>query len=264
MNENKIENENVINQKIRKKKINNSDSLFVELDNNSFLDINAEFHWNCETLTEMQKKFIFFYTYPFFNAVKGKGAASCRNAGYSEKTARNIYKNLLLNNEIYNEIKNIKNQISEKLTKINLQEELNKIITQKIRRTQININDFYTLEKTTNEDGVEYVKGMIKPSNELTNEQKELIEDIEFVGQRGILHYKLPNKRESENELIKIYKELYNTQEKENNEFDVETTVDVIKDNLKVKTKIINHNSQITQLSDLKENSDNKNKEEED
>ncbi len=246
----------------RKKKINNDECLFAKLDDESCIDLNTEFTWKAKKLKDNQKLFIFYYVYPFSNKAKGKGAESARKAGYSEKSAREIGCRLLQNLEIYEEIKNIQEQISKKSTKVNILNEINTIIEQKLKRTQINATEYYNIETAVSDEGYEYTKAQIKTPDELTDEQKAMIEDVEFVGQRGIVHYKLPSKREAENELIKIYKELYNKDEEKKDDYDIETTVDVIKDSLSVKTKVIKKNSEITDLSDLKNNAENNRAEE--
>ena len=87
----------------------------------------------------------------------------------------------------------------------------------------------------------------------LTEEQKLCIDGIDFVGQRAIPNYKLPNRNAEENKLIELYEKMNGEDNKDG--YEVETTAEIIKGNLQVKTKVIKSNSEITELSDLKNKS---------
>ena len=148
------------------------------------------------------------------------------------------------------EIKNITPQILKNTTKTDLQTVVMDIIKRKTTRLYINPEDFYNIERKTTDDGFEYVNAMIKTPEELTDEQKELIEDVEFVGQRSIPHYKIPSKTQTENELLKIYKDLKDTEDN-GNDFDIETTAEIIGEKLQVKTKVIKQNRETAEMSEL-------------
>ena len=227
---------------------------FAFLDNGTTLNLNEEIDWKDKTLSNKQKLFVFFYCYPFDNAVHGNGAGSARKAGFSEKTAKIKAATLLKDEKIISEIANFKGQISEKLTKINLKNEISNFIAAKIKRTKINVTDYYTTTERELDDGETYTFATAKKIDELTDEQKAQILDVEFVGAKGILHYKLPNKAEAENELIKLYRDI-TSNDSDNNGFEVETTSEIIKGNLQVKTKVMKRNEEIAKVSELKENS---------
>ena len=110
--------------------------------------------------------------------------------------------------------------------------------------------DFYNIENKTTPEGYEHVSVTIKTPDELTDEQKELIEDVEYVGQRSIPHYKLPSKTQTENELLKIHKEMQSVEEN-GNDFDIETTAEIIGEKLQVKTKILKQNRETAEMSEL-------------
>ena len=110
--------------------------------------------------------------------------------------------------------------------------------------------DFYDIEKMVIGEGFEYTSATIKTPDQLTDEQKELIEDIEFVGQKSIPHYKLPSKIQTENELLKIYKDMKDNEE-QGNDFDVETTAEIIGEKVQLKTKIIRANKETADMSEL-------------
>jgi phage terminase small subunit len=251
----------------RKSKKNTAveDTLFVVLDDETCVDINNELTWNCSTLTDRQKMFIFFYAYPYRNNARGKGAESARRAGYSKATANVKASELLRDKVIYKELNSIREQINNKITKVNLKSKIGEIIDAKLRRLNVKPSDFYNIKNVKPSEGAPFVNAEVKTKNELTEEQLDLIEDVEFVGQRGIVHYKLPNKREAENEIIKVYKDLFGDTEKDNSDgMEIETTAEIIKGNLQVKMKVIKNNAEITELSDLKQQTDKNNRAEED
>lgn len=244
-----------------KTKLDN-DALMIVLDDESYIDINKELTWT-KKLTNKQKAFIFYYLYPFKNNNRGKGAESARRAGYSKSSAIVQASQLLADKDIYEEIKNIREQISGNLIKLNLKTKLGEIIERKMQRLNIKPTDFYDIQSIDTESG-SYITADIKPKDELSEEQIDMIEDVEFVGQKGIAHYKLPNKREAENELLKILKDLFGEEKEDSDSMEVETTAEIIKGNLQLKTKVIKSNKEITDLSDLKKESTRKNRAEED
>ena len=136
------------------------------------------------------------------------------------------------------------------LTKLNLESTVKDIISKKVARLQINVLDFYTVEQNTTEDGHIYTNVCIKTPDQLTDEQKDLIENIEFVGQRSVPYYKLPSKVQTENELLKIYKDFKDNGE-QGNDFDVETTAEIIGEKVQLKTKIIRANKETADMSEL-------------
>ena len=70
------------------------------------------------------------------------------------------------------------------------------------------------------------------------------------MGQRSIPHYKLPSKTQTENELLKIHKEMQSVEEN-GNDFDIETTAEIIGEKLQLKTKVICANKETADMSEL-------------
>lgn len=233
-------------KKTRKRKDNLP--LIAILDNgNKYINLDTEFKWT-QSLTDAQRLFIFHYCNQ--NSLKKNAAEAARLAGYSVKTANVQAKQLLMMPYILSEIKNINAQILKNLTKLNLESTVKDIIARKQARLNMKPYDFYDIEKMVIGEGFEYTSATIKTPDQLTDEQKELIEDIEFVGQKSIPHYKLPSKIQTENELLKIYKDMKDNEE-QGNDFDVETTAEIIGEKMQLKTKIIRANKETADMSEL-------------
>lgn len=229
-----------------------SEPLFLQINENQIIDINAEFKWT-ENLENNQKRFVVFYCYQYINEGKFNLTDAARKAGYKDsKTLKIAAQNLIKNPKIYKEIKNIQSQITENLTKINLKNEIISIIERKKERALFNPVDLYDIEMAQTEEGITFVKGNAKPTSELTDKQKRMILGVKFEGQKGIINYITPDKVKEENDLINIYRTLFDKQEDTSDGMEIETTAEIIKGNLQVKTKVIKNNSDIAELSDLR------------
>ncbi len=220
---------------------------FTDKEKQSCINLDSELKWT-QNLTDAQRLFVFHYANQ--SNLKKNAAEAARLAGYSKKTAKTQAGQLLKNPLILAEIKNINTQLLKNFTKLDLESTVKAIIERKQARLNIRAEDFYNIERKTTDDGFEYVNAMIKTPEELTEEQKELIEDVEFVGQRSIPHYKIPSKTQTENELLKIYKDLKDTEDN-GNDFDIETTAEIIGEKLQVKTKVIKQNRETAEMSEL-------------
>lgn len=241
---------NEVNRKIKTAKVK-KDRLplivFADKEKQTYINLDSEIKWT-QKLTDGQRLFVYYYCNQ--NSVKKNAAEAVRLAGYSEKTANVQAVKFLRTPEILAEIKNVNSQLFRILTNTNLEDTVRGIIERKKRRLNMDAVGFYNIENRTTDDGFEYTSAMIKTPDQLTDEQKELIEDVEFVGQRSVPHYKLPSKIQTENELLKIYKDLKDS-EKEDKDFDIETTAEIIGERLKLKTKLINSNRETAEMSEL-------------
>ena len=205
---------------------------FTDKEKQNCINLDSELKWT-QSLTDGQRLFVFYYCNQ--NSLKRNASEAVRLAGYSEKTAKGQAVKFLQSPEMLAEIKNINSQLLKNVTKCNLESTVKAIIERKINRLNMKPEDFYNIEKRATEEGFEYTSAMIKTPNELTDEQKALIEDVEFVGQRSVPHYKLPSKVQAENELLKLYKDMQDNEDA-GNDFDVETTAEIIGEKLQVKT----------------------------
>lgn len=225
-------------------------SLFCKIDDNKIVDGNL-FTWT-EKLTGNQKRFVIFYVFQYYNHGKLNYTEAARKAGYKDtKALFQQAQNILEKDYIQREIRNIQAQVGDKFIKVDLKNEINRIIEQKKERALFNAIDLYDIELKQTEDGTTYVHGDVKPKSELTEQQKRMIMGVKFEGQRGIVNYITPDKIKEENDLINIYTKLFDKKEDDQNDFDVETTAEIIGEKLQVKTKILKQNKETTEMSEL-------------
>lgn len=216
----------------------------VTLEDGSVIDLDS-FDYGDVKLTQKEKLFILWYTYPASSSYHDS-AKSARKAGYSQKNARMSGYNLRHNPKIAPLIA----QFDKDVVKTGIEDAYHRIIQRKIARSEFQGLDFYNIENHIVENGKIHTSVTIKKPEELTEEQKLCIDGVEFVGQRSIPNYKLPNRTAEENKLIELYEKINGEGNKEG--FEVETTAEIIKGNLQVKTRVVKANSEITELSELR------------
>lgn len=214
------------------------------LDDNSYIDINSELHWSRDTITDRQRLFIFYYICPANNSAYNNATKACIKAGYTPRNSDIQAAKLIGRADILSECRSIGGQLLGKLTRANIERELTAYIEAKRRRTKIVPTDYYTFERVVDEDGASHIVTLPKLPEELTPEQRAMIVDVEFLGNRGIVHYKLPNKIEAENELIKMWETLGGANTATTG-YDIEATADIIRGNLSLKAKVIQTNSDL-------------------
>ncbi len=234
---------------MRKTKEGNT-PLFCKIDDDKIIDGNF-FTWN-ENLPDNQKRFVIFYVFQFFNCGKYNATDAARKAGYKDsKTLKAQAQHLIENEKVYREIKNIQSQVAEKYTKVDLKNEIMRIIERKKERAMFNPLDVYDIELTQTDEGASFIRGNVKPKSELTEKQKRMIMGVKFEGQRGIVNYITPDIVKEENDLINIYSKLFDNQEEDKSDFDVETTAEIIGEKVRLKTKIIRANKETADMSEL-------------
>ena len=234
------------NRKAKEKNV----PLFCKIDDDKIIDGNI-FKWT-ENLPDNQRRFVIFYVFQFFNNGKYNATDAARKAGYKDsKTLKAQAQHLVENEKVYREIKNIQSQVAEKYTKVDLKNEIMRIIERKKERAQFNPIEVYDIEKTTVDEGVTYVCGDVKPISELTEKQKRMIMGVKFEGQRGIVNYVTPDIVKEENDLINIYTKLFDKEDDSGKDFDIETTAEIIGEKLQLKTKVICANKETADMSEL-------------
>lgn len=196
------------------------------------------YDWGNEHLTRKEKMFIALYTTPGQKYFQDSTHAAMK-AGYKTTTSYNIKYSLLSNPKITKLI----DKFTQDVIKVSVQEYANKLIMQKIKRATYNIKDYYTTEEFTNKDGQTREITTMKPITELTPEQASVVDGIS-VNNIGIATVILPNREKEINEIIKLNDSL--NKGGDANKFDVETTVDVVKENLAtIKTTVMLRNQEI-------------------
>ena len=209
------------------------------LPDGSIIDLDS-YDWGDFKLNKRQKLFCIWYATPNQSGFQNPTKAA-QKAGYSNGSAFRAKWNLL--RDVPDIGKFIK-KLTDDCIKVNLEEAAKKLMQQKIARANYNVRDFYEIKEIENpETGEIRTITAVKPINELTQEQAQLIENVEFTN-TGIPTYKLPNKEKEINEVIKLSAEL--NKESASDDFDIETTVDLVKENLaSIKTTIRLNNQKV-------------------
>ena len=231
-------------EKPKQRKSKAKETFSVTLEDGSVIDLDS-FDYGETKLTQKEKLFILWYTYPASSSYHDS-AKSARKAGYSQKNARMSGYNLRHNPKIAPLIA----QFDKDVVKTGIEDAYHRIIQRKIARSEFQGLDFYNIENHIAENGKIHTTVTIKKPEELTEEQKLCIDGVEIVGQRSIPNYKIPNRTAEENKLIELYEKINGEGNKEG--YEVETTAEIIKGNLQVKTRVVKANSEITELSELR------------
>lgn len=205
------------------------------LPDGSIIDLDS-YDWGDLKLSKRQKLFVVWYTTPNQNGFKNSTTAA-QKAGYTPRSSYKAKMTLLRDNPRVAEM--IKKLTDEQI-KASVKEAAEKIIGQKIARATYNINDFYetkSVEIETNDS----TRSVLLPASaksleDIPEEKARLIDNIE-VSNNGVVVYRLPNREKEANDILKLNAEM--NQEKTTGDYDVETTVDLIKENLAtVKTTV--------------------------
>lgn len=220
---------------------------YIDHEKQVCINLDKSFKWT-QPLTDGQRLFIFYYVNQ--TMLKKNAAEAARLAGYSQSRAKVQGAEFLRNPQMIAEIENIQSQFLKNVTFCNLKSAVQSIIESKIKRLQVNPLDYYEIEEHTTDEGFTFTRARPKTPENFTEEQKANIIDVEFVGQRGLLHYKLADKTQAENELIKLVKDLKDSEE-QGKDFDVEATAEIIGEKVQLKTKIMKANKETAEMSEL-------------
>ena len=182
-------------------------------------------------LTEKEKLFVFWYTYPDSEAFQCQARAA-EKAGYKYATTTG-YK--LRNKE--NIHKAIKYVLDTKLKK-DIEEEFFKIIEIKKRRIHYDIGDYVEIKEKTipTKDGDSYTIEIedFKDLKDWTPEQRLAIDNIDYKGVQGIKTYTFANRDKAMDDILKLHEKIMNQTGADD---DDEVTAEIIKAGLIVKVK---------------------------
>lgn len=212
------------------------------LPDGSIIDLDA-YDWGDLKISKRQKLLIIWYTTPNQEGYKNSTIAA-QKAGYTTNTSYVAKHKLIKENPKVLEL--IKKFTDEQI-KVSVKEAVDKLIATRITRSTYNIKDYYQNTTIETEKGPKQITTII-PLEELDREKASIIDNVE-VNNMGIATYKLPNREKEANELIKLNEQL-NGADNKNGEYDVETTVDMIKENFAtVKTTIKMRNQEIREAA---------------
>lgn len=219
-----------------------SDKTCNTLPDGSIIDLDA-YDWGDVKLNKRQKLFIIWYTTPNQKAFMSATRAA-QKAGYNAKTAYTAKHHLI---EYKPEIKELIRKFLDTQIKVSVKEATDRLILQKINRASFNVTDYYKTQEFDTDTGTKKIT-MIRPLEDLTEEQASIIDNVS-INNVGIATYQLPNRDKEINDIIKLNQSL-NPAKTDNDEFDVETTVSMIKENYAtVKTTIKKRNQEIREAA---------------
>ena len=206
------------------------------------IDIDS-YEWgeDCK-LNEKQKLFVIWYVYP---PMKHNAVQALIKAGYTKKSASVLCASVRNNPEIASYIK----RFEDKFLKQSLDNFYYEALQGKMTRATFDVNDFHEVKAYTDKDGIEHEYLSIKDPSELTPEQRKCIDGIK-INNNGTPSYEFADRTHETEFLIKLKREIDGAG-KDDDSFQVETTAEIIKGNLQVKTKVIKANQETAELSEL-------------
>jgi hypothetical protein len=182
-------------------------------------------------LNENEKKFVFFYTFPgtdafqcMSRAAKRVGYAQPGTAGYSLRRKENVAAAI--------------KYVLDKKVKIDLEEQYNKIIELKKLRINYDIGEYVkkvnrTIGVTKEGEKIQVLAEDVKDLEELTPEQRMVIDSIDYKSNQGIRVYNFADRDKAMTDVLTMYNRANGNSDE--NDFDVEMTAEIIKGNLSVK-----------------------------
>lgn len=219
----------------RKKTKAESENIGIDLDS---------FDWgnDCK-LSEKQKYFCIWYTCPgktYHNAYQ-----SAVKAGYTKNSATVSAAAMRKRADIAAFIK----KFDAMYVKESLDDFYHNAMFDKITRATFDVADFYEIKTYMDKDGNEREYLSIKAPSDLTPEQRKCIDGIK-INNNGTPSYEFASKTHETEFLMKM-KEKLDGDGGDDDSFQVETTAEIIKGNLQVKTKVLRANAEITEVSEL-------------
>lgn len=225
------------------------------------LDISDAYDWT--SLGDNDRHILFVYFYTLVGSASYHNAAeSYRKAGYKGKNSQIIAKSANILRKKYPEIDKKIAEIEENTIKSDLKDAKNAIIQMKMLQATYDPMDFIESVERSTESGEKYTLQVPKILEDIPKELRiACIKNIDYKSGAGKEVYELADKEKAQAEILALDEKI--NSEKQGNDFDIETTIDVIKGKLEVKTTVISNNAEIAELSELK-NNDSSTREEED
>lgn len=192
---------------------------------------------------EKARLFCYFYTLygtpSYHNASESyrKTGTKCKNSQSLAKTAYEFRKK-------HPEIEEFITNFEEKQIKTDIKEAKNAILRMKLKQAMMNPKNFLENKKRRTKDGDEYTTLDLKDIDDISDEDAiTYINKIDMKGSDGKIVYELIDKAKIQNEIIALADKDNNGDSSDGME--IETTAEIIKGNLQLKTKIIQNNKKI-------------------
>lgn len=201
------------------------------------LDISSV-DWGGAKLTDRQKLFICHYCL-FGSPTWHNGARAARAAGYSAKSARATACKIAADNAA------LIDSIDKKNMGRSLEEAVKRVIRREVNRATIPGASFYKTESFTDENGREVVTMVPRPLGELTEDERDCVDNVDFRGQYGKAMYVLADAEKAMSR-IQAWRD---AESGGDGGYDVSMTLDGIRDKLVARMSIVRKNSELEAAS---------------
>ena len=201
----------------------------------------GSFDWGEEKLTRKEKLFCFFLAHP---DSRGNASLAARKAGYDENSVKHIGYRLLRKPKIKKAIRRLEQAFYAE----SIGDAYGKVIRRLINRAVVDRASLYRFETAASDKGCEWLKVTPKPPDELTEEQKDLIEGVEFS--QGLANYRLYPSEKAEKEIMRLYERMRGTEGEGG--YGGEAVVEVMRDGWQAKVSIMQRNSEMAALAGLR------------
>jgi hypothetical protein len=204
----------------------------------SIIDL-TNFDWGKQRLTDRQKLFVAWFCTPGTDTYHCAIRAA-RKAGYTDNTAHDAGYKMRHDPKIDALIKKFEARIG----KFNLIDAAQRWMHEKIIRGDYDINDFYEIKEYKDPKiGGKRKQLQLKALDSLSSEQRLCIDGIDVKGQKGIMVYTFPDREKIRDSLIAYIQK--DEAGKDGDDYDIETLTEIIKGEVKIKTRIIKRNNEI-------------------
>lgn len=202
------------------------------------------FDWGSERLTRKEKLFCFFLAHP---DTRGNASLAARKAGYDANSVKHIGYRLLRKGKIRSAIRRLERAFYAE----SIGDAYGKVIKRLVNRATVDRASLYSFETVVNDAGQERLKVTPKAPGELTDAQRDLIEGVEYSSACGLPNYRLYPSEKAEREIMRLHERMQGAERDAG--YDSEAVVEVIKGGLQVKASIIQKNSEMAALANLRD-----------
>lgn len=204
---------------------------------------------NLGNLDVKRQKFILAYT-SMGAETENNVEKSMLAAGYTKSMARSRGWEIRYEPAVDSVIQEIRN----KIVVPRLNQALTKTLEILEKTLTMDPNDFYKQVKRVDENGETYTIQVPKLLDELTEDQRSIINGLDYKGTRGIPDYDKLNKQDAIKILLSLKKDFDMQLEKENakkesTETSTEIVIEQIKDKVAAKVKVIQKNDEVAKLA---------------
>ncbi|MDR1074523.1 MAG: terminase small subunit [Treponema sp.] len=186
------------------------------------------YDWGDEKLTEKQRQFIFYFTWP------GQDGFHCamraaKKAGYGQAVANSLVYKMLRDPKIQKIIQRFEGQ-----AKASVHDAAQRFIQEKIIRADYDVVDYYTITEHINEKTGEISKKFsLKDLEILTKEQRLCIDGIDAKGQQSTPVFIFSDRQKERDSIIAL--DATWSGGNKGNEYDVEETKEIIMERITIR-----------------------------